>query len=65
MWSNALLGKKDIDSVDDLVQWRSMTKLVEWGSEDSRSIYGSLSGHFQPRIKKHDPLVVFMEPIFR
>ena len=42
-----------------------MTKIVQWGSEDARHVYGGLSGHFQPRIDEHDIALVFIELLFR
>ena len=54
-----------MNSVDSLVQWMNRTKIDQWGSEYASHIVGSLSGHFKPRIEKHDIPILFIEPLFR
>ena len=64
-YSITCAGKKDINSVGSLVQWKNLTRIVQWGSEDARRICGSLSGHFKPRMDKHGTVLVFVETLFR
>ena len=59
------LGKKDIDSVDNLIYWNSVSRIANWGTKDARQIYGSESKRFQPRIKKEDIQTIFIEQIYR
>lgn len=59
------VGKKDINLLNGLVQWRNLTEIVEWDSKDARHIYGNLGELFHPRINKHDTLTLFLEELFR
>ena len=58
-------GKGDINSVGNYIQWNGLTKIAGWNSEDARRIYGSECKRFQPRLKKEDTPVLFVEQLYR